>query len=80
MATDFYRIGWGPPPPMVIAMQDEFMRRMRAEDELVEFRIILFMERTGLKIEDLILVQMPSGNRYPQWKGAAMREVRCPED
>ncbi len=52
---------------MMQRLQMDYLReRMRRE----EIRARAFLERTGLPISEATMVLLPSGNAYPQWKGA----------
>ena len=61
-------------PPENPTLQGAFAAAMRLRMMRTEMDVLSFLCRTGLKVEDVTLVQLPSGNQYPQWKGAVRKE------
>ena len=53
-------------------MREAMWRRMRKQ----EARIVAFMARTHLPTSEITMAVLPSGNAYPQWKGA-LADIPC---
>ena len=55
------------------------MAMMLINDMKVERRIRSFLDRTGLPLSEVVLVQLRGGGRFPQWKGALREIPPCSE-
>jgi hypothetical protein len=64
----------------VDAVQTAIENRMYADALDTELRIRDFMFRTGLTVDQIALVSMPSGRLYPQWKHAVPPMPPCDEE
>ncbi len=74
-----YSLSTVQPHPALLAMQEYQFAMMMRGVRLRELRCIEFMARTGLPAAEIVLVQLPNGNQYPQWRGATAGLARATE-